>query len=255
MSNGKKFGTSLFGFTKSDVNAFIERVIREFDLRLKEKDEENAKLKAQMNDLQAKYDQLSQSADYLIKEKEKIAGVLMQAQEKAEAMMAEAQEKAEAMMAESQDKALTEKARLDQTLESEREKIVDIKRDLKSLKSYVVDLLTKYEVEIDNSIVKIEEQDESYQASEKQNNVGQTSEALNDYDNKEKNIECQSSDYTDNDNDIEIEYQSNGYQDDINHSIEYQSVDFQSNESQSTDYNDNNYQTIELNEEDVENPA
>ena len=35
-SKAKKFGTSLFGFKKADVNAYLERVIREFDKRLKE---------------------------------------------------------------------------------------------------------------------------------------------------------------------------------------------------------------------------
>lgn len=151
MAGEKKFGTSMFGFKRADVNAYIERVIREFDQRLRDKDEENANLKLRLNELQAKYDQLSQNAEYLIKEKEKIAGVLLQAQEKAEAMMIEAQ-----------DKALKEKVRLDQTLETEREKIVDIKRDLKSLKNHISEILTKYNSELDDAVANIEEYEEFY---------------------------------------------------------------------------------------------
>lgn len=146
MAGQKKFGTSMFGFKRADVNAYLERVIREFDQRLRDKDEENANLKARLNELQEKYDQLSKNAEYLIKEKEKIAGVLLQAQEKAEAMMIEAQEK-----------AMKEKVRLDQTLETEREKIVDIKRDLKSLRNHISNILAKYESEIDDVVSNIEE--------------------------------------------------------------------------------------------------
>ncbi len=154
MAGEKKFGTSLFGFKRANVNAYIELVIREFEKRLKNKDEENADLKRELSDLQEKYNQLFQSAEYLVKEKEKIAGVLLQAQEKAEAMMLEAQ-----------DKALKEKVRLDQTLESEKEKIVDIKRDLKSLKAHVTDILTKYEEELDDSVLNVTEHEELYAAA------------------------------------------------------------------------------------------
>lgn len=145
----KKFGTSMFGFKRADVNAYIERIIREFDQRLKEKDDENSNLKTQVKDLKAKYEDAWQEADKVMKEKEKIAGVLLQAQEKAETMMVEAQEK-----------ALKEKSRLDQVLETEKEKIVDIKRELKGLKSQIADILSKYEHQIDEAVLNIEKREE-----------------------------------------------------------------------------------------------
>ena len=151
MAGEKKFGSSMFGFKRADVNAYIERIIREFDHRLREKDEEIANFKLRFNELQAKYDQLYQNAEYLIKEKEKIAGVLLQAQEKAETMMVEAQ-----------DKALKEKVRLDHTLETEREKIVDIKRDLKSLKSHISEILTNFESELNSAISNVYDYEELY---------------------------------------------------------------------------------------------
>ena len=147
----KKFGTSLFGFKKADVNAYIERIIREFDQRLKEKDDENSNLKAQVKEMKAKYEETWQEAEKVMREKEKIAGVLLQAQEKAETMMVEAQEK-----------ALQEKSRLDQVLEVEKEKIVDIKRELKGLKSQIADILSKYEQQIDEAVLNIEKREEIY---------------------------------------------------------------------------------------------
>ncbi len=151
MAGEKKFGTSLFGFKKADVNAYIERIIREFDQRLKEKDDENSNLKAQVKEMKAKYEETWQEAEKVMREKEKIAGVLLQAQEKAETMMVEAQEK-----------ALQEKSRLDQVLEVEKEKIVDIKRELKGLKSQIADILSKYEQQIDEAVLNIEKREEIY---------------------------------------------------------------------------------------------
>ena len=40
MPGEKRFGTSLFGFSKSDVNLYIEKILKEFDDKLKSKDEE-----------------------------------------------------------------------------------------------------------------------------------------------------------------------------------------------------------------------
>ena len=162
MAGEKKFGTSTFGFNKADVNAYIERIIREFEQRMREKDDENAALKAQVKELKTKYDQLSQDAETLMKEKEKIAGVLLQAQEKAEHMMAEAQ-----------DRALKEKTRLDQMLESEKEKIVDIKKELKGLKSQITDILCRFEIQVDEAVTNIEKREACYisEGSEKEDDI------------------------------------------------------------------------------------
>ncbi len=40
MSGEKRFRTSLFGFKKSDVNLYIEKILKDFEDRLREKDEE-----------------------------------------------------------------------------------------------------------------------------------------------------------------------------------------------------------------------
>lgn len=151
MAGEKKFGTSMFGFKRADVNAYIERIIHEFDLRLKEKDDEIADLKTQVKELKSKYEETWQEAEKVMREKEKIAGVLLQAQEQAENMMVEAREK-----------ALQEKKHLDQVLESEKEKIVDIKRELKGLKNQIAELLSKYEHQLDEAITNIEKREELY---------------------------------------------------------------------------------------------
>lgn len=134
MSGEKRFGSSPFGFNKSDVNAYIEKIIHEFDQRLKEKDDEISNLKLQIREMKARYESTSQDNQILSKEKERIAGALIKAQEKADAIIEEARAR-----------AAEEKARLEQALETERERIIDIKRDIKNIKAQVVEMLTKYQ--------------------------------------------------------------------------------------------------------------
>ena len=67
----------------------------------------------------------------------KIGDVLIQAQEKAEKMLEEARLE-----------VADEKERLEKTLENEREKLVDIRADIKNLKAEIVKVLSKYETEL-----------------------------------------------------------------------------------------------------------
>jgi superfamily II DNA or RNA helicase len=141
MSGEKKFGASLFGFNKSDVNAYIEKILYEFDLRLKEKDDEISNLKLQIREMKTRYEsEPRMNNEYFAKEKERIASALITAQEKADAIMEEAKER-----------AAEEKIRLEQALERERERIIDIKRDIKIMKEQVSGMLAKYQGELDEA--------------------------------------------------------------------------------------------------------
>lgn len=137
MPGEKRFRTSLFGFKKVDVNTYIEKLLREFDDKLKEKDDEIAALKNQNKDFKQKYEELLKKADQINEDREKIASVLIKAQEQAQAMLQEARQE-----------AIEEKRKLEETIECEKEKLVDIRSELKSLKSEVVNTLKKYEVQL-----------------------------------------------------------------------------------------------------------
>lgn len=134
MAGEKKFGSSTFGFNKSDVNAYIEKIIHEFDQRLKEKDDEISNLKLQVREMKTRFDSAAIDSESLSKEKGRIASALIKAQEKAEAVYEEAKSR-----------AAEEKVVLEAALETEREKIIDIKRDVKNMKSLVVAALAKYQ--------------------------------------------------------------------------------------------------------------
>lgn len=158
MSGEKKFGTSAFGFNKSDVNAYIEKILYEFDLRLKEKDDEISNLKLQIREMKTRYESATQNNQHLSKEKERIASALITAQQTADSILEDAKARAE-----------EEKIRLEQTLESERERIIDIKRDIKSIKTQVADLLTKFHGSLNEAESYIDSKEEEYNKVYKEN--------------------------------------------------------------------------------------
>ncbi|HEY9060171.1 MAG TPA: hypothetical protein VIO64_06670 [Pseudobacteroides sp.] len=149
MSGEKRFGSSfLGGFAKSDVNAYIERMLKEFDDRLKQKDNEISMLKNQNRELRIKYEDLERRMGQVNEDRVKIADAIIIAKEKAETIIEEARKE-----------ALEEKKKLEQTIESEKEKLVDVRRELKSLKTEVIQRLKKFEQQITEVIDDEDEED------------------------------------------------------------------------------------------------
>lgn len=148
MPGEKRFRTMfLGGFKKADVNTYIEKILREFDDKLKEKDDEISVLKNQNKDLKTKFEELFKKADQVNEDRAKIADVLIKAQEKAQLMLEDAKLE-----------ALDEKKKLEEVIEQEKERLVDIKHELKFLKSEVVNTLKKYETQLGTIIRDDEEQ-------------------------------------------------------------------------------------------------
>lgn len=141
MSDGKRFKDSLYGFNKLDVNYYIEKLSKDFDEKLKEKDEEILFLKAQNKELKAKYDEISLKEKEIDEMKDKVTQVLVKAQEKADLMIHDAMVKAN-----------EEKRKIEQMVELEKEKLVDIRSELKFLKDEVVHTLKKYEGQLANML-------------------------------------------------------------------------------------------------------
>lgn len=146
MAGEKRFGTSLFGFKQSDVNSYIEKILREFDDKLKEKENEIADLKNQCREFRIKYEDIARKTDQVSEDRSKIADVLIKAQEKAETIVDEARTQ-----------SLEERKKLSDLTEKEREKLVDIKQEIKFLKQDVIKVLKKYEDELNKVFESAEE--------------------------------------------------------------------------------------------------
>jgi cell division initiation protein len=66
------------------------------------------------------------------------------------------------MLEEAKSKAEQEKIRLDAALEAEREKIIDIKHDIKMMKSQVVEALARYQDSLNEAEIFIENKEQEY---------------------------------------------------------------------------------------------
>lgn len=149
MPGEKRFRTSFMGgFKKADVNAYIEKILGEFDIKLKEKDDEIGQLKSQNKDVRTRYEELLTKADQINEDRAKISEVLIKAQEKADMMLESARQE-----------ALEEKRQLEDAIEQDKEKLVDIRQEIKGLKGEIVSTLKKYEAQL-VTIVQEDEEDE-----------------------------------------------------------------------------------------------
>ena len=138
MPGEKRFRTSFMGgFNKTDVNSYIEKILKEYDEKLKQKDDEIAALRNQSNIYKGKYEELSKQANQLNEDRAKIADVLITAREKAQTMLEDARIE-----------ALEEKKKLEGIIEQEKEKLIDIRREMKTLKGEVVNTLEKYATQL-----------------------------------------------------------------------------------------------------------
>lgn len=150
MAGEIRFRTSLIGYKKTDVILYIERIVQQYEDKLKEKDEEIAILKVQNNDAKTKYEELYKKAEDINFNRAKIADVLLKAQEKADVIVNDAIIQAN-----------EEKKDITKLIEIEKEKLVDIKREIKTLKSEFTSTLKKYESQLGEMVKEDEDVDEA----------------------------------------------------------------------------------------------
>ncbi|MCK5757589.1 MAG: DivIVA domain-containing protein [Clostridiales bacterium] len=138
----KRFQSSMFGFNKGTVNTYIENLTKDYEEKLTSKDLEIEKLISQLKKVNKKYEEIKLEEERILTEKEKISQALVSANEKADKIVEDAKERITAEVVE-----------LEATAENEREKIVDIKRELKEMKAEASGILEKYEKAINEIVI------------------------------------------------------------------------------------------------------
>ena len=141
MAGLKKFGNSVLGFKRADVNSYIERILKEFEEKIKIKDREIEDLKGKYRDIKFKYDSINRGLEQMNQGKSSIADVLIKAQQKADMILEEAKAKSE-----------EEKNKIIYQIESDRQRLNSIKEDAKILKSYFISNLEKYREQMDEIV-------------------------------------------------------------------------------------------------------
>ena len=136
MENEKKFGTEMLGYSKKEVEEYIKSLKAEYE----------SKLQAERSDANRIANELT-----IVKKKlEKYEFDYVQKQEKVANALITAEDQAKKIIESSRSEAMQEKDRIEHLIEMEKEKLLDIKKDVIDLKERTVRLLDKYSQEMNN---------------------------------------------------------------------------------------------------------
>lgn len=136
MENEKKFGTEMFGYDKKEVEEYVKSLKAEYE----------SKLQAERSDANRVANELT-----IVKKKlEKYEFDYVQRQEKVANALITAEDQAKKIIESSRNEAMQEKDRIEHLIEMEKEKLLDLKKDVIDLKEKTVRLLDQYSQEMNN---------------------------------------------------------------------------------------------------------
>ncbi|MFO7637644.1 MAG: DivIVA domain-containing protein [Clostridia bacterium] len=136
----KRFKTSLFGYKKKEVKNYLDGLLKEIQEKTDQKDEEILQLNGKLKDLSLHYQEIKKKEDGILEEKEKISQAFIKANQASSEIIESAKKSAKQEVEE-----------LEAYAERERERIVDLKKELKYLRESARNILVRYE----DSIVKL----------------------------------------------------------------------------------------------------
>ena len=136
MDNEKKFGSEMFGYDKKEVEDYIKSLKAEYESKLEAERSDSNRVANELTILKKKLERYE--VDYVQKQ-EKVANALITAEDQAKRIVEASREE-----------ALQEKDRIEHLIEMEKEKLLDIKKDVLDLKEKTVKMLEKYSSQMDN---------------------------------------------------------------------------------------------------------
>ncbi|HXK71087.1 MAG: DivIVA domain-containing protein [Clostridia bacterium] len=142
----KRFRSSMSGYNKDEVNKYIEKMMEEYEAKIAQKDTVINSMQETIDDVQKKYEELKGREDTLHKEKDNITKALFKANELSDQIVKEAKES-----------AFKEVTELEIKAEEEREKIVDLKKQLATLQANAAKLLEKFSDSLEKTLGSTEE--------------------------------------------------------------------------------------------------
>lgn len=136
MENDKKFSSEMFGYDKREVEDYIKNLKSEYESKLQAERSDANRISNELTIVKKKLERYE--VDYIEKQ-EKVANALITAEDQARKIVET-----------SRNEAIQEKERIEQLIEMEKEKLLDIKKDVIDLKEKTVKLLDKYSQEMNN---------------------------------------------------------------------------------------------------------
>ena len=130
MENEKKFNTEMFGYDKKEVEEYLREMKADYESNLQAEKAEINRLSNVITIIRKKLERYD--TEYIEKQ-EKVANALITAEDQARNILENARQE-----------ALNEKQRIESVIEVEKEKLLDIKREVIDLKERTVRVLEKY---------------------------------------------------------------------------------------------------------------
>lgn len=130
MENDKKFTSEMFGYSKKEVEEYLKDMKADYEGRIQVEKAEVNRLSNEITIIRKKLERYD--SEYLQKQ-EKVANALITAEDQSKAIVETARQE-----------AINEKSRIESLIEAEKEKLLDIKREVIELKEKTVQVLEKY---------------------------------------------------------------------------------------------------------------
>lgn len=134
MENEKKFSSEMFGYDKKEVEDYLKALKAEYESKIQAERSDANRLANELTIVKKKLERYE--TDYIQKQ-EKVANALITAEDQAKKIIET-----------SRNEALQEKDRIEQLIEMEKEKLLDIKKEVIDLKEKTIRLLSKYSDEM-----------------------------------------------------------------------------------------------------------
>jgi cell division septum initiation protein DivIVA len=129
------------GYNKDDVNKYIENLIEDFEAKFAEKDTTIKTMNDELLDLRKINSEQKASEAELQKERDSITKALMKANEVSDQIVREAKEA-----------AFKEVSELEVKAEAEREKIIDLKKELAAVQASAAKVLEKFNEALEKTV-------------------------------------------------------------------------------------------------------
>lgn len=136
MENEKKFSNEMFGYDKREVEEYIKAMKAEYESKIQAEKSDANRIANELTILKRKLEKYE--TDYIAKQ-EKVANALITAEDQAKKIIEN-----------SRIESIQEKDRIEHLIEMEKEKLLDIKKEVIDLKEKTITLLDKYSNEMNN---------------------------------------------------------------------------------------------------------
>lgn len=134
MENDKKFSTEMFGYEKKEVEEYLKDLKADYESLLQVERAEVNRLSNEITIIRRKLERYD--LEYIEKQ-EKVANALITAEDQSKNIVESARQE-----------AISERNRIESLIEAEKEKLLDIKKEVVDLKERTLRVLEKYNNEM-----------------------------------------------------------------------------------------------------------